>query len=332
MPFSLGPSANGPQVRLTFVVDEASLVKLLSSEYGLTAKTVARLHGGADALACTYEVRSSEGRWFVKVSERITVGHEIQPTLFRLRVPCIGRVQQTHSGLSTTKLGMCFVRVYDWLDGQNGFETPLTSQSWSQIGRFLRVMHELPTESFDCPGETFSVDGLETLQGNIQRVPEVESLARTYEAQIQEILEQVETLSIQCRQLEVPRVLCHSDIHIGNVLVQTNGSIHIVDWDEPRIAPRECDLLYFLDGGVLGGKWLADEKAFLSGYGEVRADPALLTYYRYSRVLADLIAYAQEAANAQADEEFLEACRMFKIQFAPGMPFEMAQRSRRRHD
>jgi len=44
-------------------------------------------------------------------------------------------------------------------------------------------------------------------------------------------------------------VLCHSDIHVGNVLIHENSDIYIVDWDEPIIAPKERDLM-FIGGGV----------------------------------------------------------------------------------
>lgn len=44
-------------------------------------------------------------------------------------------------------------------------------------------------------------------------------------------------------------VLCHSDIHGGNVLIEGNDSIYIVDWDDPIKAPKERDLMFI--GGVL---------------------------------------------------------------------------------
>ena len=37
-------------------------------------------------------------------------------------------------------------------------------------------------------------------------------------------------------------VLCHSDIHAGNVLLGGNETIYIVDWDDPIMAPKELSL------------------------------------------------------------------------------------------
>ena len=44
-------------------------------------------------------------------------------------------------------------------------------------------------------------------------------------------------------------VLCHSDIHVGNVLVVNEDFIYLIDWDEPMLAPKERDLM-FIGAGV----------------------------------------------------------------------------------
>ena len=40
-------------------------------------------------------------------------------------------------------------------------------------------------------------------------------------------------------------VLCHSDIHGGNVLIDGNDAIYIVDWDEPIIALKNGSDVYW---------------------------------------------------------------------------------------
>ena len=47
-------------------------------------------------------------------------------------------------------------------------------------------------------------------------------------------------------------IVCHFDIHAGNILIDDDGSLYIVDWDDPILAPKERDLMY-IGGGLLGG-------------------------------------------------------------------------------
>ena len=54
-------------------------------------------------------------------------------------------------------------------------------------------------------------------------------------------------------------VLCHSDLHTGNVLVGAAGQPTIVDWDNPVFARKERDLMF------VGAVWAA--------YGPIPARP-----------------------------------------------------------
>ena len=62
-------------------------------------------------------------------------------------------------------------------------------------------------------------------------------------------------------------MLCHSDIHGGNVLINGNNPIYIVDWDEPIMAPKERDLMFI--GGGVANVWNKphEEEFFYKGYG-----------------------------------------------------------------
>ncbi len=70
------------------------------------------------------------------------------------------------------------------------------------------------------------------------------------------------------RSIADPRrwVLCHADLHAGNVLVGPDGPVTILDWDSAMFAPRERDLMF--PGAAVAGTWTGDEHvtSFLRGY------------------------------------------------------------------
>lgn len=44
------------------------------------------------------------------------------------------------------------------------------------------------------------------------------------------------------RELPGPFVLCHTDMGGDNMLVDEHGQLHVLDWDDARVAPSEHDL------------------------------------------------------------------------------------------
>jgi spectinomycin phosphotransferase len=88
-------------------------------------------------------------------------------------------------------------------------------------------------------------------------------------------------------------MLCHSDIHGGNVLIDSNDSIYIVDWDDPIMAPKERDLMFI--GGGVANVWNKphEETLFYKGYGTTEVNATILAYYRHERIVEDIAEYGQ---------------------------------------
>ncbi len=107
------------------------------------------------------------------------------------------------------------------------------------------------------PGETFPAEWREQVAGFQAQVEEnsypdpiaarVADLMRARREEIHRLVARTETLARALRERPPAPgwepVLCHTDIHPGNLLLGANDALYIVDWDNPVLAPRERDLM-----------------------------------------------------------------------------------------
>jgi len=127
--------------------------------------------------------------------------------------------------------------------------------------------------------------------------PAADALATFWRARredIRALLARADDLGPRLAQRAPEFVLCHADIHTNNVLLDADGRVWIVDWDETVLAPRERDLM-FVVGGIIGGLvGPREEGLFFKGYGATTIDPLALTYYRYAWAVGDIGEYAAQ--------------------------------------
>jgi spectinomycin phosphotransferase len=84
-------------------------------------------------------------------------------------------------------------------------------------------------------------------------------------------------------------VLCHTDIHPGNLFIDHSGNLFIIDWDYPKLALKECDLMFIGGGqGFVANSAKEEESLFYRGYGDPQLDYVALAYYRYERAVTDI--------------------------------------------
>jgi spectinomycin phosphotransferase len=124
-------------------------------------------------------------------------------------------------------------------------------------------------------------------------------------------------------------VLCHADIHTGNVMVGRDGELFVVDWDGPALAPKERDLMFVIGGVVPGVVGAREEDLFFKGYGQVDVNPLALAYYRYAWAVQDVGEYAEQVflMNDLGDKTREHAVHGFRELFQPGAIVELAFQS-----
>ncbi len=329
-----------------------TITALLREQYALRIERVSFLPIGADANAAVFRVEAGNGTpYFLKLKrgdlDEIAVSipaHLHAHGIARVMAP----LATTAGHLWASGHGFTWI-LYPYFEGENGFRLPLSDAQWVALGQSLRAVHasRLPPElASRVPREDYSPRWRDIVMGYDQQVEahvyddvddqfarRLEAFWRTRRDEIHAMVERAEQLGQMLRQrngVSDAFVLCHSDLHAGNVLLSASDEIElaIVDWDAPIFALRERDLMFI--GGGIGAIWdnAREEALFYQGYGAIEIDPVAISYYRYERIVEDLAAYGEQIFEAQGSAEDREHGLVGTIgQFDPGCVVSIAHQT-----
>lgn len=322
---------------------EDRIVAALEASFGIRVAALALLPVGNDADSWAYRVEAAQGpARFLKLraGANPTRGAAVPSYLHRHGVPDVLAPLVTSTGTPYVLVDRFALTLYPMLEARVGAEVGLSPAQWRRLGAAVRQVHAVsPTPELRAlvDQETFRPTRRELLPDLEARLaapadPVAGELAGFWRARrdvIAALVEQTDLLGQQLAQRSFPQVLCHADLHTWNVLVDADGELWLVDWDEAILAPRERDLM-FVVGGI--GHDLVrpgDTDHFFQGYGEASVDPRLLAYYRCAWAVQDIAAYAEQVLLAPG---LVEATRRaavagFMDLFAPGNIVDLAQAS-----
>jgi spectinomycin phosphotransferase len=298
------------------VLDESAVAAHVRSGWGLAVTAARLLPAGLDPHARAYQVTTASGdRYFVKV--RAVAARDaavlVPRYLRRHGITAVVAPLDTSGGQPWLRADGHQLLVYPFIDGANAWDTGFTDEQWLEYSGFLAALHDtaLPAdlaarvdrEVFDPP----SIGQLHALRiedgGDSPSQRELRVFWRAHAGQIDALAMRVTELRMEAAR-QPTYVLCHADIHTGNVVIDATGHLSIVDWDAPVFAPRERDLMF-----ALGGPWSArpvtrrQEALFWRGYGTVDVDPPTLAYYLCERVVDDIVQFAQRILADDVSEQ-----------------------------
>ncbi|MEN5069466.1 aminoglycoside phosphotransferase family protein [Stenotrophomonas sp. TWI1183] len=330
-------------------LSSAQITQVLGEAYGVRATAVVQRACGADAGATVYQVGGPDGmRWWLKC-RRYAVDAVVWDVVHHLRDhlglrEIIAPLPARDGAAAATWAGLQWT-LFPYVDAFSGFEEALSRGHWERFGRVLRQVHDvrLPealSVRLRCPGfdDDTAVERVGAwLQRADARIPVRDALGEEYLALWCRHRQRIEAIWQRCGALRARigdgrprRVLCHADLHAGNVLVGPDEGIHLIDWDEMVLAPRERDLMFI--GAGIGGRWGREQPpGFAEGYGPVEADPLWVAYSRHWRILQDLQEFhdllLEPGATARPPAQRRQALRYMAEQFAPGNVADCATRA-----
>ncbi len=291
-------------------LSDPAIISCLNTHYGIEAASLVFLPLGADMNASVYKVQTPDQKsYFIKLKtgHHHDLGVEIVELLQSVGIRQIIPPVKTIHGKPTQRIEDFTLIVYPFVDGQDGFNRTLTDDQWITLGKALRQVHEVEVPLHiqnRIRKETYSAKWREVLRSiyiHVEAKPasdeiglKLQKFMKKNMPAIRKLVDRAEQLGEKLQNQSPKFVLCHSDIHAGNVLIDGNNAIYIVDWDEPIMAPKERDLMFI--GGGVGNVWNKphEEKLFYQGYGNREIDSTVLAYYRHERIVEDIAIYSRE--------------------------------------
>jgi spectinomycin phosphotransferase len=236
--------------------------------------------------------------------------------------------------------------LYPFIEGKNGYEAPLTDHHWVALGAALKRIHTVqvpPALMRLMQREDYSPRWREMVrifQAQIENAafddPTASKLAAFMKArrgEISHLVERAEQLGLTLQRRPLEFVLCHSDVHAGNLLIHAHDAgaqdgLYIVDWDNPILAPKERDLMFVGASNGSGCPENREEDFFYQGYGHTEIDLTALAYFRYERIVQDIAAFCEQLLlTAEGGEDREQAYQYFTGQFLPDHEVETAYKT-----
>lgn len=324
---------------------DATLVACLEAAYGLHIARIEFLPLGADLNTAVYRAEAADATtYFVKLRRgafdetSVTLPRFLSDLGIREIIPPL----PTAAGRLWAALDPFTVIVYPFVEGRSGYRVVLSEPQWRAFGAALQRVH-----TADVPAairqriahETYPAAGRNTVTHFLRQLPDVpiadppaQALAAFLEQRRASILDLVARAGRYAEVLAVRTVepvVCHSDIHAGNLLIDAAGRLFMVDWDAPLLAPKERDLMYIGGAqGFAGHTAESEERLFYRGYGPAQIDRVALAYYRYERIVQDIAVFCEQIfLTAEGGEDRAQALEYVASNWLPDSTIAAAYRA-----
>ncbi|MGV8948771.1 MAG: phosphotransferase family protein [Candidatus Paracaedibacter sp.] len=314
------------------------IMNCLNADYGIEVASLTFLPLGADGHASLYKAEAhDQSSYFVKLKHdhQDDIGPMITAFLHDAGLQHVIPIIRTPHGQLTSRSDDFSLVVFPFIDGQDGFSRDLTQKQWYLLGKVMRQVHDMNVPA-SIQGmirqESFSPKCWQAVRklypymesgsggdkGGDETSLKLLAFIKKHKASIHRLVDRAEQLSQKIQNQAHEFVLCHSNIHGGNVLIDKNEAIYIVDWDGPIMAPKERDLMFM--GGGVANVWNKphEEELFYKGYGMTEINWEILSYYRHERIVEDIAIYGQQLLlTTEGGHDRIEMYQQFAKQFDP---------------
>lgn len=225
-------------------LQEHRLVTCLQNEFAVDVAQLTFLPLGADQNTAVYRVvAGDETSYFLKLRS----GNFDETSVALPKYLSDQGIEQiiapltTRTGRLRATLDAFKVILYPFVNGRNGYEVAMSARNWHEFGSALKRIHsvELPLALIrTIRRETYSPQWREIVKMFLKRVEDeayddpvaqkAAALLKAEREQILDLVSQSERLAQRLQTRAPDLVLCHSDVHAGNILIDAESAFYIV--------------------------------------------------------------------------------------------------------
>lgn len=243
--------------------DKSELLQHLKTAYALPLQSITFFPEGEDSYG--YIVGSETGeKYFAKASTSVPDSCLRVASLLRHRCNISGVVAplETSDGILSIPWHGFRVSLFPFIEGKSRWDLwkvgkDFTDTELSQTGALLATIHEctdaiasnnLTVATYNLPErhELHTVLAApEQIAPQNRYQKQLLSAIAQHRSEVLQTLERYDSLGRSAAASQTPFVITHGDPTPGNLILDTENRLHIIDWDGVCLGPPEKDLVSF---------------------------------------------------------------------------------------
>ena len=243
--------------------DKTELMESLSTAYGLPLQSITFFPEGEDSYGYVVAAETGE-KYFAKAS--ISVPNSRLQIASCLRNECdisgIVAPLGTQNGALSVPWQNFQVSLFPFIEGKSRWDLWKVGKDFadtelSQTAALLATIHgctdavasnDLTVATYNLPGrhELHTVlEAPEQIPPQNQYQKQLLDAIAQHRSEILQTLERYDSLGRSASALQTPFVITHGDPTPGNLIIDAENRLHIIDWDGVCLGPPEKDLVSF---------------------------------------------------------------------------------------
>jgi spectinomycin phosphotransferase len=285
-----------------------NLIKTIQEEYGLEVAALRFLLRGWGGDCYLAETRSGT-HYFLKLHDpdnyigvaALSMDFYL-PLIDQLHgkgiLPQIPHPLPTRNGAFYLNVGPQVLVITNYIEGEDVGFGKISKPILMKLADMVGILHSsTPRLKFEHPFiekyETSfvpklmkSLNELEGVQPGVR--PGVQLLRESIQPWIEQLNKYIDwllSLQIQVKSEDKSMVVCHTDLHGGNLRQDDQGNLYLLDWENAMIAPQEHDMIFFTGDAET---WDTFWQIYRGHFDLISLDSDTLAFYFYRRGLEDV--------------------------------------------